>query len=160
MKIKHKSLGFDELVKLIAYYKEKPEDWLKSIEPRWAYNTHSNKVFDPDLKEDSQYTFFLVDPSEIIANAEFGSFNKDSLFTGEWNNDSRIARILYYWENGFYIDPPTIVWSNIFKHIYFSDGRHRTKLAFFIDRKTIPIATDPMDFSEINRIVKLHLCIK
>jgi hypothetical protein len=63
-----------------------------------------------------------------------------SLFTLEEKNNGRISQLLNHWKIHTCLDPPKIYFDSFTNKINVEDGRHRTKLAFFLDFKKIPIA--------------------
>ena len=154
--MRYKSLSHEKLVELLDYYKQQPIEKLKQIAPKWAYGRHANKLLDSDLKDRKRYSFYMAKPDEIVLNADFGDFDANLLFTGDWNNDNRITRLLYHWDNNYYVDPPTIylVFSNG-KTISFADGRHRTKLSFLLEYTQIPIAIDRGEVDKIGSVIQL-----
>jgi hypothetical protein len=156
--MRHKNLSFEKLQELLNFYQQQPINILKQIEPKWAYGKHKNKIQDLGLNDKKRYIFFLASPSEIVLNAEFGGFDITPLFTGDWNNDSRITRILYAWKNNYYVDPP-VIWLNgsSEKKLSFSDGRHRTKLSFHLEYAQIPIVIERTEFDEISSVVQLTM---
>lgn len=156
--MRHKSLSDEKLQELLTFYKQQPIARLKQIEAKWAYAKHKNKILDSDLKDKKRYVFFLANPREIVLNAEFGGFDITPLFTGDWKNDSRITRLLYAWENNYYVDPP-VIWLNgsSEKKLSFSDGRHRTKLSFQLEYAEIPIVIERAEFDKISSVIQLTM---
>lgn len=154
--MRHKSLSDEKLQEFLHFYRHQPIDKLKQIEAKWAYGKHKNKILDLDLKDKKRFDFFLANPTEVVLNAEFGDFEINPLFTGDWKNDSRITRILYAWENNYCVDPP-VIWLNgsSEKKLSFSDGRHRTKLSFHLEYAQIPIVIERAEFEEISSIIQL-----
>lgn len=156
--MRHANLSVEKLQELLNFYKQQPIDRLKQIEAKWAYGKHKNKILDLDLKDKRRFGFFLANPTEVVLNAGFGDFDITPLYTGDWKNDSRITRILYAWENNYYVDPP-VIWLNgsSAKKLSFSDGRHRTKLSFQLEHAQMPIAIERAEFDEISSIIQLKM---
>jgi hypothetical protein len=155
--MKHGNISFDKIDEFLKLYKETPLIELQKIEPKWAYGKYIKKLYDYDLDpQKKEFTFFLADPTAIIANAEFGEINPHVLFTGDSKNDFRITRLLYRWENNYFVDPPTIGLCSLNnKMLQFSDGRHRTKLSFYLSFDKIPIAIANYDIQKVNTIIQL-----
>ena len=156
--MKHKSLSYEEIQRLIQYYQGQPIEKLKLIKPNWAFDKQSSKILDTDLRDKTKFIFSLANPLEVVKCADFGNFDTSNLFTGEWDNDNRIARILHAWENNYFVDPPTIclLTKSMEKKISFSDGRHRTKLSFHLEYPKIPIAIYREELNKISSIIKLE----
>lgn len=73
-------------------------------------------------------------------------------------NDTRIARILYRWDNNEFVDPPKIDLSNENSNkVSFSDGSHRSKLAYFLEYDHILILIHKLDIYSISKILKLRI---
>lgn len=138
-------------------YKRRAMAELRLILPKWAYGQNVDKLLDHIQNPiNNEYTIFKVDTIELIMNAELNEINPNILFTGESNNDYRIARILYRWENDYFVDPPCIGISSLGeKKIAFSDGRHRTKLCYILGHRQIPVAIDNFQIQNIHSIIKL-----
>lgn len=130
---------------------------LRAIKPKWAYGRNINKLLNPTLHPTNQdYEFFFVKPSDLIKCSEFYEVNTEILFTGESLNDHRVTGILFQWENKGFIDPPSMYLSeNIKGKLFFNDGRHRTKLAYHLGCKRIPIAIHNDDITEKSDLIKL-----
>lgn len=155
---KREKLNSERIEELLNYYRHLPIESLRLIEAKWAYGKNRNKTLDPDLHpSQSRYLIYLAVPPEIISNAELGDLQIQSLFTGQPNNDVRITRILYRWQNDYFVDPPIIGRSNLDRNrLWFSDGRHRTKLSFILQLQKIPIAINKDDLKEVGSIIKLE----
>lgn len=143
-----------DIEQILMFYKSKTLKELRTINPNWAYDLNIKKALH-DFSED--YVTFLVKPEELILNAEMNEVVTDILFTGNWMNDTRIARILYRWDNNEFVDPPKIDLSNENSNkVSFSDGRHRSKLAYFLEYDHIPILIHKFDIDSIHKILKLR----
>ena len=132
-------------IEYINLYKDKSISELRSINPKWACGKNVDKLLDYiQNPKNNEYTIFNVEPSELIKNAELNEVNLQKLFTGDITNDYRISRILYRWENDEFVDPPCVgICSFEKKKLAFTDGRHRSKLAFLLGHKQIPVAIFP-----------------
>jgi len=154
MKTEH--IPFDEIQELTEIYKQKTFEELSLIKPRWAIGKHIKELRDFELNPiNNSYSFYSVLPREIIANAEFLEVETDTLFNGLSNNDFRITRLLHRWENGYFVDPPSISLSESKRILRFCDGRHRTKLSYLLMFETMPIAVINQDVDEIKNLIKL-----
>lgn len=141
----------------VSLYEFRSLTELSLIQPKWAYGKNVDKLLDFIQNPiHNEYTIFLVDTVELIMNAELNEINPNILFTGESNNDYRIARILYRWENDYFVDPPCVgISSPKDKKLSFSDGRHRTKLCYILGHRQIPVAIDNLQIQKISSIIKL-----
>ena len=155
--MKFQKVNAEHNLDCVSLYEDRSITELKSIQPKWAYGMNVDKLLDYiQNPKHEEYSIFLVDPNELIANAELLEVTTNKLFTGEANNDYRIARILYRWENGYFVDPPSIgISSPLAKKLTFTDGRHRTKLCYFLGHKQIPIAIGNFEIQQISTIIKL-----
>lgn len=144
-----------DIEQILMFYQSKTFKELQLIRPNWAYDINIKKAW-YDFSED--YSTFLVKPEELISNAEMNEVTTNFLFTGNSMNDTRIARILYRWENNEFVDPPRIDLSNGNSNkVSFSDGRHRSKLAYFLEYDYIPILIHKLDIDSIGKILKLRM---
>lgn len=142
---------------LIEHYNSKKIAELKSIEPKWAYGSNSGKILDPTLWLGSQrYAIYIAEIKELVLNAVFAEVDTENLFTADYRNNIRTAKILQRWDNGEFIDPPTIMLCTYDRtKLAFYDGRHRTKTALLLGAQQIPVAIDKADFSIIKNIINL-----
>ena len=141
----------------VSLYKYRSITELKLIPPKWAYGKNVDKLLDYIQNPvNREYTIFLVNSVDLILNAELNEINPNILFTGESNNDYRIARILFRWDNDYFVDPPCIgISSPNDKKITFTDGRHRTKLSYILGHQQIPVAIHNFQIPKISDIIKL-----
>ncbi|MCT4589996.1 MAG: hypothetical protein N4A71_19380 [Carboxylicivirga sp.] len=142
---------------LIDLYKARSLKEIQKIIPKWAYGKDSDKLLNiiqnPVNKE---FSIYFVETNELISKTEFNEVCLKSLFTEESLNDGRIANLLLRWENNEFVDPPEIFVSSIYKNkLEISDGRHRTKLAYFLKCKKIPVAIHKSEISAVKKIVRL-----
>ncbi|HMR81527.1 MAG TPA: hypothetical protein PKE30_00240 [Niabella sp.] len=130
---------------------------LRLISPKWAYGIYDCHIRDSALKaENNEYEFFFVKVSDLIKKADFGEMCLTPLFDGSFLNDQRISRLLFRWQSGFFVDPPTITINLLDKtQLSFFDGRHRSKLALHIGIDVIPIAIHFSDVEDIGKIIEL-----
>ncbi len=130
---------------------------LQTIKPKWAYGRNINKLLNTMLHPANQdYEIFFVKPSDLIKCSEFYEVNTEILFTGENLNDCRITGILFQWENKRFVDPPSMYLSEDSQgKLFFNDGRHRTKLAYLLGHKRMPIAIHNDNVSEISDLIQL-----
>jgi hypothetical protein len=110
-----------------------------------------DKYLDPKY---GRFVFLSINTKDLIKNADFKEVDNNTLFTGDNKNDLRISQILNFWENEKYIDPPSIGYSNESKKIEFYDGRHRTKLSYFLKLKEIPVAIEKEDMEKIKLMLE------
>lgn len=143
---------FDKL----ELYRSKSLEELKLITPKWAYGKNKAKILDLVLKgRGKEYKVFIVKTSALIDNSRFSDVILDSLYTGVEKNDMRITRILSHWDNNEYVDPPTIYYaeSNLHNVIFYRDGQHRAKLAYFLGVENIPIGIHNSDITRVKNIL-------
>ena len=127
---------------------------LKKITAYWAIGNRLEDLLDSSLHpQNGKFVFHMVNPKDLISNVDFQEVNTTSLFTGNNNNDTRISMILNLWESKKSIDPPSICYSEYNKNIVFYDGRHRTKLSYFLDIKIIPVAIYKEDVEQIKSLL-------
>ena len=127
-----------------------PLEELKKIEPYWAIKENLHKLIDENLHPSfGKYEIVFVNSKVLIAIADFGEVDLNSLFTGESLNDDRVCRILSNWSQKKHLDPPTISISESTNKITFEDGRHRAKLSYFLGIEEIPVAIYRDDLNEI-----------
>ena len=138
-------------------YESKSLEEIKLIKPKWAYGDNVGELYDYiQNPKNNEYTIFIVNTLELIKNAEFGEVDISILFTGDINNNYRIARILSRWENCEFVDPPCIGIDSTEKNrIVFTDGRHRTKLTYLLGHRQMPVAVSNLEIKEISKIIKL-----
>lgn len=134
----------------ISYYKSKTLVGLQFIIPCWAEDA---KILNTDLREDRErYEIVILNMKVLMKHTDFFECDPNILFTGEPLNDGRVASILHRWENQQLIDPPTLyVYSAKEKKLCFSDGRHRTKVAYHLGCLQLPVAInrDQRDIIEL-----------
>lgn len=154
--MKTENIAFEKIEEYTNIYKQKTFEELCLIKPKWAIGKHLKKLRDLELDPLKKiYSFYLVKPEEIVATAEFLEVETNTLFNGLSNNDFRITRLLHRWENGYFVDPPSVSLSDSNKILGFHDGRHRTKLSFFLKFETIPIAILNQDIESIKNLIGL-----
>lgn len=142
---------------LVSYYKDKPLRELQAIIPKWSYGKDYNKSlhYHYDPTNERHITCF-VNTKELILKVEFEEVSLDQLFNNDSLNNNRIANLLHRWENNKFVDPPEIyIELGELNKLKFSDGRHRTKLAYFLGFLEIPISIDKEDIKEINKIIQI-----
>ncbi|MNK18097.1 hypothetical protein D3C87_362950 [compost metagenome] len=136
-------------------YLNQPIGVLKRIQPKWAYGRNYRKArYTSDFLK-AGCTIYNARLDEVIQRLEFGEVRTDRLFTGENRNDSRVANILFRWDNDQFVDPPNIFVQNGGKSILFGDGRHRTKTAYFLGQEQIPLIISDEDFLLIKEVLQL-----
>jgi len=136
-------------------YKTTPINELKRIKPIWAIEENICQLLDKSLDPNyGRFVFLSINTNDLIKNADFKEVDNNTLFTGDDKNDMRISQILNFWENEKCIDPPSIGYSIESKKIEFYDGRHRTKLSFFLKLKEIPVAIEKDDMEKIKLLLK------
>ena len=155
--MKLEKASFDKFEERIIFYKGKTLQELKFITPKWAYADNIDKILDSTLHpKTNEYLIFNVDTEELFKKSELYEVNNKLLFTEESLNDGRVATILYRWDNGLFIDPPTIgTFDFKSKKLSFSDGRHRSKTAYFLGCEKIPIAIHKSQVEEVEKLIKL-----
>jgi len=127
---------------------------LKEVTPYWAIGENTEYLLNSELHpQNGTFIFCMVNPKDLIVNAYFQEVNTKKLFTGDPINDLRISMILKAWESKKFIDPPSICYSKHNNCIYFYDGRHRTKLAYFLDIKKMPVAIYKEDIKQIKQLL-------
>ncbi|ROI03262.1 hypothetical protein EGI16_11910 [Chryseobacterium sp. G0240] len=126
--------------------------------PYWAVKENIFQILSKDLlPEEGRFNIFFVETSKLVENSDFREVNMSSLFTLEEKNNGRISQILNHWKNHTCLDPPKIYFDSFTNKINFEDGRHRTKLAFFLDFKKIPIAIYKEDVKDIQKLLTLNI---
>lgn len=129
---------------------------LKLIKPSWAFSYNSSKLYRKYLRKSAlEYKILVVNVERLADYAVFDEVDLKTLFTGTEPNDHRVARILYRWENGLFIDPPEIYLTEGKQVLKFHDGRHRTKVAYHLGFEKIPVAIFLTDFKRIKKMLKL-----
>lgn len=148
-------LSYDEI---IEYYKSKNTEEIQKIIPKWAVFENEEKTLYSELKSSSkEYEIILVKLNLLISKSDFFEVEINKLFTEKKLNDCRVAKILRNWENNIFLDPPIIGICNYDNYkLSISDGRHRTKTAFFIGEKTIPIAIHISEILQVKKILNLN----
>lgn len=156
MKLLDKS--FDNIDELINLYKNRSLKELQKITPKWAYGENHDKSLNLlNEPNNERYTTYIVKTNELIRKSEFNEVDLESLFTDESLNNKRIARLLFHWENNRFVDPPEVFISlNSFDRLQFSDGRHRTKLTYFLECKEIPIILDKSDIKYVKKMINIR----
>ena len=130
---------------LINKYKNRTSAELRTIVPRWAISNDTDKLFDRVLDPlNGRYCIINVNLLNLVKISEFGEFDLETLFNGNLVNDYRISNLLLRWESGFFVDPPSVFLTVVRDKVCvsFSDGRHRTKLAYHLGSNSIPVAVD------------------
>ncbi len=140
-------------------YFDKTIDELKSIKPYWAVRENIDKLLDKSLHPNvGRYEIVIMKPQTLVTIADFGEVDLDRLFTGNSLNDSRVNQILNNWNNKKYIDPPSVSISAATNKITFEDGRHRTKVSYFLCFDEMPVAIDREDLVKIKTAANiLHI---
>lgn len=141
----------------IKFYKEKTDQQLRLINPLWAYGVNIDQLLNITLNpKDKGHKIFLVDTKALITISDLNEVNASVLFNGEILNDGRVATILYRWDNKKFIDPPSVGLLNRYKkQLCFSDGRHRTKTAYLLGHKQMPIAIHQTEIDDISKMIRL-----
>jgi hypothetical protein len=111
------------------------------------------------MREFEGCKIFYVELNKLIELADFGEMmykklNPKKLFTGIYERDFRVVKILDHWSKGGYIDPPEICLNHLQK-ISFGDGRHRTIVAFHLGEKYIPVMVHLSLVDKISKMVEL-----
>ncbi|WP_343522366.1 hypothetical protein [Pedobacter sp.] len=143
---------------LIKLYRNRAFDELMNIRPSWAFGNDSGKLWDRrQLPSYQTYTIFKVDTAELVNNSLFYEVDVNQLFTNDLTNNYRVARILYNWENGTHLDPPTLSLRDDHQgKLTFLDGRHRTKVSYLLGFKMIPLAVELIDVEAVRTIITLN----
>jgi len=157
MKLQKVSLDKHES-SLIKLYRNRAFDELMNIRPSWAFGNDSGKLWDRrQLPSYQTYKIFKVDTAELVNNSLFYEVDVNQLFTNDLTNNYRVARILYNWENGTHLDPPTLSLRNDHRgKLTFLDGRHRTKVSYVLGFKMIPLAVELIDVEAVRTIINLN----
>jgi hypothetical protein len=150
-----KHVNHNAMDNIFKYYQGKSLDEIKLIKPKWAYGRNRHKISDIILKDpETEYRVFYVKTVILISKSDFIDIDMSSLYTGKAKNDTRIARILYRWDNNLYVDPPSVGISNEDRtRVSYADGQHRSKLTFFLGVEDIPIAIHKEDISILKTIL-------
>ncbi|WP_294309409.1 hypothetical protein [uncultured Chryseobacterium sp.] len=152
--MKLESVTSEEFDRIIKLYIAKRNKDLQKIIPHWAVFENKNKILNPELKTPSEYEFINVELKILIQKAEFYGVQMNVLFTNQKLNDVRVAKILYNWDNNFFLNPPIVGICNYnLSKLSLSDGRHRTKTAYFLGVKFIPIAVQKTDLKKVQEIL-------
>jgi len=157
MKLRPASASKDDFEEQIAYYKGKSLSELHTIVPRWAYGADADKIHDLGIgPEQDRYLICLTNVQTLIHCADFGEVERMHLFTGQPLNDGRVSSILQRWEQQQCVDPPTIcITEGNNPRLAFVDGRHRTKVAYFLGGEQMPVAVEPADMEIIQAMIPL-----
>lgn len=157
MKLQKVSLDRHEL-SLIKLYRNRAFDELKQIRPSWACDRDCDKLWDKrQLPSYELYTIFKVDTAELVNNSLFYEVDVNELFTNDLTNNYRVARILYNWENGTHLDPPSLSLRDDPRgKLTFLDGRHRTKVSYLLGIKKMPLAVELIDIEAVRNIITLY----
>lgn len=149
--MKHRKASMDHFEQRIMYYRTKTIQELQLIKPKWAFGENEGKMMDGSLRSsEKEYRIILVNLALLMRHAILFEVSMDTLFTGDSKNDWRIANILYRWDNGLHVDPPTVgIWDQDKSKLVFSDGRHRSKLSAFLNICQIPVAIHHEDIKII-----------
>jgi hypothetical protein len=111
---------------LIDHYQNKSSTEVRSIFPKWAAGSDKDKMLNKELDPIYlRYQIVSVNLKDLVKFSEFGEFDFNCLFTGQLLNDYRIANLLARWDNGLFVDPPSIYLDpNKVARIAYADGRH------------------------------------
>ncbi len=141
----------------IAKYSIMPMDEMQLIQPCWACGSNAGLLLNKSLHpKNKEFAILLASTAALVDIAEFAEVDINILFTGEQLNDGRIARILSRWSDKGVIDPPTVyLHERPGGKLRFSDGRHRTKLTYFLGHKQIPVAIDLSELTRMKNILEL-----
>jgi hypothetical protein len=141
----------------IACFKTRNIQELRKIVPHWVFGNCAGKIHDRRLRAgNDRYIICLTNIDDLVSRADFGEVNLALLFTGEPLNDGRVARILHRWERQEFVDPPTIYIKGDLDHgLAFSDGRHRTKVAYLLGCHQMPFAVEKSDIGRVAEIINL-----
>lgn len=158
MRIKKAQLPKDVL-EMINLYRDKTLTDLKKIKVRWACGSYKKYSRLPVLKSEG-YEIFYVELDDLIKLADFGEMmyaklNPKKLFTGIYERDFRVVKVLDHWNKNGYIDPPEISVDSS-KKISFSDGRHRTVTAFHLGEKEIPVIVHRSSIDSVSSLISLR----
>lgn len=147
----------DEIEVKIKEYNERGIDHLKGVTLNWAYGKDEKYLQDGGQSSSAGvYNIYIVNLAELIDKSEFLGFDPSVLFIGEYGSDSKIVTTLTQWENGGFIDPPTVtIYPYKTNKVSITDGRHRTKLAYHLGCENIPIAIHTSIVSKIREIIEL-----
>lgn len=158
MRIKKAQLP-KEVLEMINLYRDKKLTEIQKIKARWACGTYKKHSLYPVRKTEG-YEIFYVDLKELIGSADFGEMmyeklNPKKLFTGIYERDFRIVKVLDQWNKKGYIDPPEISVDHLQK-IVFGDGRHRTITAFHLGEKEIPVVVHTSSLDKVSNLMRLR----
>ncbi|MNK22357.1 hypothetical protein D3C87_406320 [compost metagenome] len=137
-----------------AVYLDKFIDDLKSIQPKWTCGRNYQKSQLKSLS-DSRTVIYYANIEELLQYTDIGELSLGELFDGLGNNDVKIAQIICLWDHGIYLDPPSIFFSTTFEKVLFSDGRHRTKAAYLLGQKQLPVSIPEQDIIFIKRLFQI-----
>ena len=127
---------------------------IMKIKPLWAIDENIRFLLDQTIHPNNdRFVFKTVKTKRLIECSDFKEIDISLLYTGDKANDNRISRILYCWDNGIYLDPPTISVENISHKVVYSDGRHRAKLSYFLEFEKIPVALEKDDLKIMNLLL-------
>lgn len=145
-----KILNRQKIKTINQIYSNKTIEELKRIKPYWAVRENVGQLLDKNLHPSvGRYEIVIIKTKSLVKIVDFGEVDLDRFFTGNPLNDSRINRILDDWNNKKHIDPPTVSISAATNKITFEDGRHRTKVSYFLCFDEIPVAIDREDLDKI-----------
>ncbi|NVO09547.1 MAG: hypothetical protein HXX16_06265 [Bacteroidales bacterium] len=127
---------------------------IMKIKPLWAIDENVGFLLDKALHPNNdRFVFKIVKTKRLIECSDFKEVDIRLLYTGDDTNDNRISQILYCWDNGIYLDPPTIYAENINHKVMYSDGRHRVKVSYFLEFENIPVALEKDDLKIMNLLL-------
>lgn len=144
--------------KFISDFMQMTLDEIKIIvpDPYWAVGENSSHILSQDLlPEEDRFKIFYVETEKLVKNSDFREVDMSILFTQEDKNNRRISRILNHWKNHKPLDPPKIHFEPFNQKINFEDGRHRTKLSFYLGFEKIPVAIYSEDVDYVRNLFPL-----
>ena len=121
-------------------YRSLTHSELLNIKPRWAFKDNIDKISNHNLDPYfNSYEIVSFKTKNIVTRVNFLELDPKVLFTRDDASDYRVAKILDDWQNMKFIDPPTLSIS-LEGQLTFSDGRHRTIVAYHLKELEMPIA--------------------
>ena len=115
----------------LEYIKENTDKDIK-----WAIGENSYLLQDKWIKIDTSLVY--LDIKKVMKNTDSLGLDINSKTGGTNANINRIKRLYSHIENGGFLDPPLIGYNDVINKISFTNGRHRTFVAYKLGYKKIP----------------------
>lgn len=121
--------------------------WLAEIKPKWLSEKGTGN------RDFGSYKIFYVRTIDIVHRVNFLGLNPKALDLSDESNKDSYLHIINSWKNGRFIDNPTLTLTQ--NELRFSDGRHRTILAYHLGETALPVLIHETMIDDINRKVEI-----